>query len=317
MEVFIALPGCVLTAVAAYLAVDAVLAAPRGGGRRTRGRAPLAKEAFVSWMELVGHWVPVVRLSNLPPVAAFSGRLRDALAALGLELTRRACVALLVAALTLSMLLCMLLSWSTLGLPVGAAAVAAAAFMLVGRRERAVRGDAAEQMPEVLRSLSAALGAGKSLPQAIEHVGVNLGEPMGSEFLRASFEIKAGRTVEEAVGDLCLRVEAPGIALIGTALQISQRTGSSLNDLFARASRMVSDTVGLRRELMVKTSQVRLSSKIVSAMPVVLVGVLVLLSADYRAGLALPAGRLCLCVAALLDVTALGLVQRLMRRSLV
>ncbi len=316
MEVLAALSGCVLAAVAAFLAADAALVAPRGGVHSARRRVPHLKEAFVSWMELVGHWVPVVRVSNLAPVAAFSERLRDALAARGLSLTRRACVALLAVALAASMLLCVLVSWSPLGMPVGAAAVAASAFMAVGRRERAVRNDAAEQMPEVLRSLSAALGAGKSLPQAVEHVGRNLGEPMGSEFLKASFEIKAGRTVEDAVGDLCARVDAPGIALIGTALQISQRTGSPLNDLFVRASRMVSDSVGLRRELMVKTSQVRLSSKIVSALPVAVVGALVLLSADYRAGLALPAGRLCLCVAALLDVVALGLVQRLLRRSL-
>ena len=79
---------------------------------------------------------------------------------------------------------------------------------------------------------------------------------------------------------------------------------------------MVSDAVGLRRELQVKTSQVRLSAKVVSGMPVVLACVLVLVSPDYRAGLALPAGRACLCVAALLDVAALLMVRAVMRRSL-
>ena len=170
-------------------------------------------------------------------------------------------------------------------------------------------------MPEVLRSLSASLGAGRSLSQAIEYVGRNVGEPLGSEFLRASFEVKGGASVEGAVGELCSRNDVPGMALLGTSLQISQKTGSPLGDLFSRTSQMVSDAVGLRRELQVKTSQVRLSAKVVSGMPV-LACVLVIVSPDYRAGLALPAGRACLCVAALLDVAALLMVRAVMRRSL-
>lgn len=316
MEVVLALAGCLLTGCSAYLAASGAPAGPPRPARGRRIRREGLRDALVSWMELVGHWVPVVRLSNVRAVAGFSGRLRPALAALGVVLTRRGCTALLACWAVACMLACLVVSASPLGLPVGAAAAAAAALVLVGRHERSVQGAAAEQMPEVLRALSAALGSGRSLSQAIEYVGMNIGDPLGPEFLRASFEVKAGRPIEAAVSDLCGRVGAPGMALLGTALQISQRTGSSLNDLFARTAQMVSDTVGLRRELVVKTSQVRLSAKIVACMPAVLAGVLVLLSADYREGIGMPAGRACLCVAALLDATALFAVQRLMRRSL-
>ena len=103
------------------------------------------------------------------------------------------------------------------------------------------------------------------------------------------------------------------MAVLGTSLQISQRTGSSLNELFARTALMVSDGVALRRELSVKTSQVRLSARIVASMPVLLAAALVLLSADYRAGLAMPAGRLCLGVAVLLDISALWFIRRQMK----
>ena len=78
---------------------------------------------------------------------------------------------------------------------------------------------------------------------------------------------------------------------------------------------MASDSVALRRELEVKTSQVRLSAKVVAVMPVVLCGVLTLLSSDYRAGLSLQAGKTCLVVAALLDLSALLLVRRVMSGS--
>ncbi len=221
------------------------------------------------------------------------------------------CMASLAACLT-----GMLVSTSLLGGAVGLAAIGALVSAALGSQARKDRNALAAQMPDALRSLSGALGAGKSLSQAIEHVGRTLGEPMGPQFLQASFEIASGRSVEEAVEGLCQRIDAPGIALLGTALQISQRTGSSLNDLFSQTAQMASDSVALRRELEVKTSQVRLSAKVVAAMPVVLCGALTLLSSDYRAGLSLQAGKTCLVVAALLDLSALLLVRRVMSRSL-
>ena len=317
MEVFAVVAGCLLMGVGVFALATSVLewSATRPVAPRRLGVARMA-ELLVAWCEQLGHWPLLVRLGNIGFVGSFSERVRQAFAGGGFTLTRRACVALLTGALVASMVACVVVSQSLIGALVGVVAVCAATGMLVGRHERTLRGAAANQMPEVLRSLSSALGAGKSLPQAIEYVGRNVGEPMGSVFLRTSFEIKGGRSVEEAISSLCQQVDAPGIDLLGTALHISQRTGSPLNDLFSRTARMVSDTVNLRRELEVKTSQVRMSARVVSAMPLVLVCILVLLSPDYRAGLELPLGRACLCLAALMDITALAAIQRLMRRSL-
>ena len=315
MEGVAAALGCLLVGVAAYLGGTAVVQL-LDRRRCAPPRRRHARETLIAACEQVGHWVPVVRLSNAAAVVGPSGRLCDALQGRGLELTRRGTVAVALFASCASALAGLLLSRSLLGVPVGLVAVLALALGLVSRHERRRSDGAAAQMPEVLRSLSASLGAGRSLSQAIEYVGRNVGEPLGSEFLRASFEVKGGASVEGAVGELCSRNDVPGMALLGTSLQISQKTGSPLGDLFSRTSQMVSDAVGLRRELQVKTSQVRLSAKVVSGMPVVLACVLVIVSPDYRAGLALPAGRACLCVAALLDVAALLMVRAVMRRSL-
>ena len=53
-----------------------------------------------------------------------------------------------------------------------------------------------------------------------------------------------------------------------------------------------------------------------SALPVLLVAALVLVSPDYRAGVATPVGLGCVLVAALLDVVALSIIRRLMRSVL-
>lgn len=311
--------ACLLAAIAAALATGALpeLRGHARGAGATRGTARRrARDEVVALAELVGHWAPFVRLCNRPALRALGERLVPVLGERGVGLSRLGSLALACLACLAAALLGALASRSLLGAPVGVVACVLGIGALLGARERRGRSEVAAQMPEVLRSLASALSAGKSLPQAVAHVGASVAEPLGSEFLRASFEIEGGRSVDDALGDLCGRIDAPGIELLGTALQVSQRTGSSLGELFARTARMVAASVALRRELMVKTSQARLSARVVTLMPLLLVGILTLISPDYRAGVATAAGGTCLCVAALLDLTALGAVRLLLKRSL-
>ena len=305
MAAVLAACSAVCVACATGLLVDAV-------GRLRPGRASVKRDLRVAQRllavaELLGHGRAGRAVFGLPGAAALAEKLRGLLAAHGIAATPQGTLAVLCMASLAACLTGVLVSTSLLGGAVGLAAIGALVSAALGSQARKDRNALAAQMPDALRSLSGALGAGKSL---------SLGEPMGPQFLQASFEIASGRSVEEAVEGLCQRIDAPGIALLGTALQISQRTGSSLNDLFAQTAQMASDSVALRRELEVKTSQVRLSAKVVAAMPVVLCGALTLLSSDYRAGLSLQAGKTCLVVAALLDLSALLLVRRVMSRSL-
>ncbi len=314
MAAVLAVCSAVCAAFATGLLVDAV-------GRLCPGRVSVKRDLRVAQRllaaaELLGHGRAGRAVFGLPGAAILAEKLRGLLAAHGIAATPQGTLAVLCMVSLAACLTGVLVSTSLLGGAVGLAAIGALVSAALGSQTRKDRNALAAQMPDALRSLSGALGAGKSLSQAIEHVGRTLGEPMGPQFLQASFEIASGRSVEEAVEGLCQRIDAPGIALLGTALQISQRTGSSLNDLFSQTAQMASDSVALRRELEVKTSQVRLSAKVVAAMPVVLCGVLTLLSSDYRAGLSLQAGKTCLVVAALLDLSALLLVRRVMSRSL-
>lgn len=315
MEAVGAAIGSALAGASAFMLAMAATGAAQA--RRARPRRPRrAREEAEGLLEQLGHWPPMARLGNLAPLVGPSERLRAALAARGASLTRRGCVAFSAVSLAGLALALAAAARSALGAAAGAALWLSWAALAVGRHERGRADEAARQMPEVLRSIAASLGAGKSLPQAIEHVGMSVGEPLGSEFLRASFEIKGGMPVEEAVASLCGRNGAPGMALLGTALQISQRTGSSLDELLSRTARMAQGSVALRRELEVKTSQARLSAKVVSLMPLLLVGALAAMSPEYREGLAQPAGRACLCAAALLDLAALAAVRSIMRRSM-
>lgn len=209
-----------------------------------------------------------------------------------------------------------LVALSVTGLVAGVAVGAVASLAWCSAREAARRRELARQVPDVFRSLAGALGAGRTLTQAISYVG-SLGDgPLNREFARASLMVSCGTGATEAVGRVAKVTDAPGVELMVCALSVSARTGAPLQGLFLRSARLAERRFELERELTAKTAQVRLSARIVSALPVLLVAALVLVSPDYRAGVATPVGLGCVLVAALLDVVALSIIKRLMRSVL-
>ena len=150
--------------------------------------------------------------------------------------------------------------------------------------------DVEEAMPEAFTALSMSLASGHSLAQGMRFVGTHAQEPVHTEFLRVAAAIDCGVSATDALDDLLDRIDAPGLSLVTLALKVSQRTGAPLADLLSEASSMVGERIELKRRLDVKTSQARMSAHMVSAMPAGMCAVLALLSADFRRGLATPAG---------------------------
>ena len=167
-------------------------------------------------------------------------------------------------------------------------------------------------MPEAFAALAIALGSGHSLAQGMRFVGSHAQEPVKSEFTRVSHAIDCGVPAASALDDLLERLPAPGLGFVSLALKISQRTGAPLRDLLADAAEMVGERMELARRLDVKTSQARMSARLVALMPVAMVGLLTLLSGDFRAGLAAPVGAGSVAVALALNLLAWWIIRRMM-----
>lgn len=198
------------------------------------------------------------------------------------------------------------------GLLVGAVAPTAVYASRAARRARETARRVEAAMPEAFQALAISLGSGHSLAQALRFVGAHAEEPLRSAFLEASLEITCGVPAHEALQELLRRLPAPGLGLVTTALAVSQRTGAPLRDLLGRAAGMVGERIELARRLEVKTAQARLSARLVTAMPVVLMGALALLSPDFRTGIASVAGALSVVVALALDAVAWLIIRKIM-----
>lgn len=199
------------------------------------------------------------------------------------------------------------------GFAVGACLPAAYFTLRAAKRNREEQRCIVAAMPEAFASLAIALGSGHTLTQGMRFVGSHAEEPVRSEFLRVACAVECGVPVSDALDELLERLPAPGLGLVSLALKISQRTGAPLRELLGEAAEMVSDRIRLERQLDVKTSQARMSARLVAWMPVGMVGALTLVSPDFREGIATPLGAGSVSVALALDACAWVIIRRIMK----
>lgn len=238
-----------------------------------------------------------------------SGKARER----GLEFGPGEAVAAVGCAIVLAMLLsAVLLASVPAGIVTGVALVALIVARDASARQR-MRREASLEMPGIYRTLSVAMASGQTLAQAVHYVGSHGSGPASGVFARMSLRLRCGVSTEEAVGHLASELAAPGVELLATALVISHRTGSPLRELLLRSARLAERQGEFERLLSVKTAQVRLSVRIVCLLPVVMVGVLTLVSPDFQEGLLTPAGLGCVVLALALDGTALLIIRRMLR----
>lgn len=229
------------------------------------------------------------------------------------SLGREEVMAVLLSGLALASAAAALLFLTPLaGLVVGCA-LCALVVARDGARQRAKRREVLAEMPGIYRTLAVAMGSGQTLAQAVEYVGAHERGPAAGVFARMSLRLRCGVSTEGAVALLAEELDVPGARLLASALVIAHRTGSPLRDLLVRSARISERQGEFERMLVVRTAQVRLSVRIVCLLPVVMVGVLTLVSPDFQQGLLTPSGMGCVCVAMLLDGVALLLIRRIMQ----
>ena len=180
------------------------------------------------------------------------------------------------------------------------------------KRERQLE-DVRESVPDMLRTMSACFRSGYSLLQTFRHLAVEAKGPLRPLFQRAASDLETGRTASDALR--CLREESTlrEFAFLTAALEIQHQTGGSMQSIIDSACDSVEGELALRRSLRVQTAQARLSMRVVTLMPFVLMAVFSLVSPEFLApffssglGIAL------FCAAMGMQVTGVLVVRRML-----
>jgi tight adherence protein B len=182
-----------------------------------------------------------------------------------------------------TVLLALLLSlWlGALGVVLGVAAGPLAARALIRAKLARKRKLFADQLPDNLEVIAAALRAGHSLVGALSAVVESASEPSYSEFRRVVAEEQLGVPLEEALNAVVVRMNNRDLDQVALVSRLQRETGSSASEVLERVIETVRSRQELRRLVRTLTTQGRMSRWVLTALPVVLAIVMPLLNHGY------------------------------------
>ena len=125
-----------------------------------------------------------------------------------------------------------------------------------------------KQLPVALDSVANGIQAGLSLPQSLEVVSRNMPAPLGAELKVAIREMALGLGLEETLNNLADRVPVKEIEIFVAAIHIQFRTGGNLSDILRTLANTVRERLRIRGEVSALTAQAKLSSYIVTLLPI-------------------------------------------------
>lgn len=137
------------------------------------------------------------------------------------------------------------------------------------------------QLGEALGTMANALRAGFSFMQALKMVAEEIKEPLGPELLKALQEINYGITVEDAFQNLIERLPNKELELVLNTIIIQRTTGGNLASLMETMQETIFGRERVQDEVKSLTAQGKLSSMIITILPIALAIYIKLVNPEY------------------------------------
>jgi tight adherence protein B len=127
-----------------------------------------------------------------------------------------------------------------------------------------------EQLPATLQLLAGALRAGHSLLQAVDTVVREADEPIAGEFQRVLTEARLGRPLEEAFDGMAKRMRSVDFEWTVMAINLQRQVGGNLAEVLGTVSGTIRERYTLKRQIRALSAEGRLSSLILTMLPLVM-----------------------------------------------
>jgi len=138
-----------------------------------------------------------------------------------------------------------------------------------------------KQLPEALDLLARGLKAGHAFASGLQIVGTEMPNPLGLEFFKTFKEYNHGMDLNNALLNLCQRVDLRELRFFTTAVMIQRETGGNLVEILEKISGLIRERFKLRNQIKALTAEGRLSGVILICMPPVLFLVMLRINPDY------------------------------------
>jgi tight adherence protein B len=142
-----------------------------------------------------------------------------------------------------------------------------------------------DQLPDLLITMAASLKAGHSFRQAIQSVVDEGQPPAADEFNRVLTETRLGRSMEDALGEMCERVGSKNLDFVMTSVTIQRQVGGSRAGVFDMVADAVRQRQQFARKIRSLTAMGRMSAYTLVGLPFFIAGALTLLNREFMAPL--------------------------------
>jgi len=181
----------------------------------------------------------------------------------------------------------------------------AAPWYLVRRMAEHRRRKIEDQLEDAIVSLSNAVKAGLSLPQALELLSTQCPKPIRTEFHQMAGEYKMGKPLERTLLEAKGRLRSENFALFAAAVLTSHESGGRLNETVERIAQSMRELQRLKRKVLSETAQARKSAVYMACVPAFILVMWYFVDPDNTKLLfELPFGQILLAIAVVLDVVA-------------
>ncbi len=136
-------------------------------------------------------------------------------------------------------------------------------------------------LPDAIELMARALRAGHSMSSAVEIVAEQSAEPLASEFAIVFQQQKFGIPFRDAILQLGDRVPTKDLHFLITAILVQRETGGDLTEILDRTTRVIRERIRIEGEIRTYTAQGRLTGWILGGLPVVMLGIINIISPGY------------------------------------
>jgi Flp pilus assembly protein TadB len=141
------------------------------------------------------------------------------------------------------------------------------------------------QLPTVLQLLAGSLDSGASMLHAMEIVAQEGNAPLAEEFARVRAETQVGRPLLDSLQAMSDRCASQDLDWTVEAIRIQYTSGGSLSETLRTLAEFMRARVEIRAEVRALSAEARLSGKVLTGLPLLVGGFLMLFRPDYVAPL--------------------------------
>jgi Flp pilus assembly protein TadB len=138
-----------------------------------------------------------------------------------------------------------------------------------------------DQLADILQLIASTLHAGFSLPQALDAVVREQGQPAAGEFSRALAEARLGARLEDGLDAVATRMESDDLRWTVMAIRIQQGVGGNLAEVLLTIATTIRERAAMRRQVRALSAEGRLSAYILVALPIIVAAWLFITSGAY------------------------------------